>query len=218
MPGESIIVLDDSGWETEVKLTEVSGDYTEGEVLRRSLALGEPKVKVTIYQGLLKADKFEYILQKGTELGMTAFVPLITKRCVVNNLDAEGSKFHRWQQIIREAAEQSGRGRLPRLLPATLFESACENVSGLAVMPWEGEKRRSIRQTLSQAFQSKGEEKPFQVNLFLGPEGGFTNEEVDIARGHGFKIVSLGPRILRSDTAATACATIVLYEAGELDP
>lgn len=104
-PGEHIIVLDDSGWEMEVELTEVEPYQISGNIIRRMLARGEPRVKVSLYQAMLKGDRFEFALQKGTELGIVEFVPIITSRCVVANLDDIRRKHERWERIIREAAE-----------------------------------------------------------------------------------------------------------------
>lgn len=214
-PGEHIIVLDDSGWEMEVELTEVEPYQISGNIIRRMLARGEPRVKVSLYQAMLKGDRFEFTLQKGTELGIVEFVPIITSRCVVANLDDIRRKHERWERIIREAAEQSRRGRLPILEPATMFQQALERVrdaGGLTLLPWEDEIRTSLKRLLSSA------PLPFSINLFIGPEGGFTEDEVRMAQAYGVRTVSLGPRILRAETAGIVAAAAILYEAGDLEP
>ena len=101
--------------EWQVKLTSVRKTSVDGEIIGQSAAQGEPTVRLTLYQGALKGQKFEWVLQKGTELGVSCFVPTVCERSVVRNLGALDKKQERWQHIIREAAEQSGRGKLPRL-------------------------------------------------------------------------------------------------------
>lgn len=217
-PGDKIVVLDDSGWQAEVELTALSAEAVVGLVLRRTLVRSEPYTKLTLFQALLKGDKFEFVLQKGTELGVSGFVPMVTDRCIVANLgEADGHKFSRWQRVIREAAEQSGRGKLPMLHPVLLFPQACERVRGLALIPWEEEKGAGLRQVLREHFPPQpGSQRPFSVSVFIGPEGGFTPAEITTARSYGILPVSLGRRVLRAETAAIATAAAVLYEAGEL--
>jgi len=222
-PGERITLLDNTGWAYEVELSKVTAQQTEGEVRRKTLATGEPRTKITLYQALLKGDHFELVLQKGTELGIVDFVPLISERCVVAHLDQASAKAARWQRIILEAAEQSGRGRLPVLRPATLFAPACEQAGrrGLSLIPWEGEKSTSLRDVLGQRKGEAGtatqKSRPFAINLFIGPEGGFSTAEIVQARGYGLIPVTLGARLLRAETAGLVAATAILYELGDLE-
>ncbi len=221
-PGERICVLDNSGWEIEVELKTVTRERAQGVVVRRTLAAAEPRTKITVYQALLKGDRFEYTLQKCTELGVVGFVPLITSRTVLGAVaDVDSPRWRRWQRIVIEAAEQSGRGRLPVLRPALLLQSACESAGGLSLIPWEGEKSTGLRAVLREHFAKdpagKGERgRPFSVNLFIGPEGGFAAAEVQLARRYGAIPVSLGCRVLRAETAAVVATAAILYEAGEL--
>lgn len=222
LPGERIWLLDDSGWECEVVLDAVRKDLATGTVARRRLASAEPRTKVTVYQGLLKGERFEYVLQKCTEVGAVGFVPLLTDRTVVGIVsEYDGQRFKRWRRIIVEAAEQANRGRLPVLHPASLFQAACESAAGLSLIAWEGESERGLRALLRQSFTPGSEagprqERPFAVNVFVGPEGGFSEAEVKIARRYGITPVSLGPRILRAETAAVVATAAVLHEAGDL--
>jgi len=214
-PGERIIVLDNSGWQMETVLTEVGGQRVVGQVARRSLARGEPHVKISLYQGVLRANHLEFALQKGAEMGIVEFVPMITARCVIANLDDVNKKNERWERILREAAEQCQRGRLPTLEPALMFMQACErarHAGGLFLLPWEGEHEVSLQSALGVA------PLPFTISLFVGPEGGFTDEEVRLARAYGARTVSLGPRILRAETAGLVAAAVMLYVAGDLQP
>jgi 16S rRNA (uracil1498-N3)-methyltransferase len=224
--GDSLIVLDDSGWEIEVRLLSVDRAEVKGEVEHRRLASGEPRTKITLYQAMLKSNRFEFVLQKATELGVIEFIPTITNRCVISDLDVVERKYRRWEWIVQEAAEQCRRGRKPPLRPVVLFPQACEQASrsgGLSVIPWEEENASSLRTLLRKppADQAQGGEAgqswpPLTINLFVGPEGGFAPDEIDLARRYGLVPVTLGPRILRAETAGVAAVTAMLYELGDL--
>jgi len=211
-PGDEIIVLDNSGMEWQVKLTSVRKNSVHGEIIAQRSAQGEPTVQITLYQGALKGQKFEWVLQKGTELGVSCFVPTVCERSIVRNLEALDKKQERWQHIIREAAEQSGRGKLPRLEAATPLAEAVVQAQAnpLIVMPCampeaKGERLKEIL----------GEARLDRVALFIGPEGGFTADEVALAQKAGARVVTLGPRILRAETAGIATCAAILYDLGE---
>jgi 16S rRNA (uracil1498-N3)-methyltransferase len=179
-----------------------------------------------LYQGLLKGDKFEWVLQKGTELGIVEFVPMVSDRCVIGSVDdVSKAKLERWQRIVLEAAEQSQRARLPKIQPPLLFAQACERArrADLALLFWEEEQKRGLRSMLvtspvSVSVHGKAEviRRPFSISIFIGPEGGFATREVDLARRYGIAPVSLGPRILRAETASLAAATMILYQFEDL--
>ena len=219
-PGDNVIVLDNSGWEIEVQLASVDQPLVKGEVVHRRLGSREPRTKVSIYQGVLRSNRFEFVLQKCTELGVVQFVPTITDRCVVSDLDAVEKKRRRWEWIIQEAAEQCRRGRKPGLRSAILFARACEEArqaGGLSLILWEGENRLSMRDLLRQAPPGREQAwPPFTINLFIGPEGGFTAEEIDVARRYRLVPVTMGARTLRAETAAIAASAAVLYELGDM--
>ena len=161
-PGAHVILLDNSGWEHETELTHVSTQRVEGRVVQKTVATGEPRTKITLYQALLKLSKFEWVLQKCTELGIVGFVPMITERCIIGSLeDISKTKTERWWRILVEAAEQSRRGRLPALRPAIMFSTACEAATrgGLTLFPWEEERERSLRSSLRET-----ERPPFSIN------------------------------------------------------
>jgi 16S rRNA (uracil1498-N3)-methyltransferase len=221
--GDTIVVLDDSGWEYRVQLISLENHKVEGTVESKTLALTEPRTKVTLYQSLLKGDKFEWVLQKGTELGIVEFVPVVANRCVIGSVDdVSEDRLQRWHRIILEAAEQSHRGRLPRLHEPMLFAQACERArrTDLALLPWEGEKIRALHSMLTFSSDTpvtaQGKtsymRRPFSISVFIGPEGSFTTREVDQARRYGIVPVTLGPRILRAETAALVAATIILHQ------
>lgn len=212
-PGEHIRLLDDTGWQAEAELLAVASRSARARILRRTLATTEPRLQVVLYQALLKGDHFELVLQKGTEIGVSAFVPVLTAHSVVGHVaEADSPKGERWRRIIREAAEQSGRGRLPRLLPGMLFEHALARADAPAFIPWERAERPTLRAALRTALRRL----PLTVSLFIGPEGGFTDDEIALARQHRVEPVTLGARILRAETAAIVTAALALYEAGDL--
>lgn len=213
-PGGRIVVLDNSGWEYEAELTEVSPQGARARILSRALSATEPRTKITLYQAFLKGQRFEFVLQKGTELGIVEFVPVISARCVVSSLEHAARKAPRWEKIIREAAEQSRRGKLPELTPALFFREAClraTRAGQLALIPWEAETTTSLRQALERL------PRPFSISLFVGPEGGFDESEIAIAREAGVVPVHLGPRILRAETAGLVAASAILFAFGDLE-
>lgn len=211
--GDSIIVLDNSGWEYEVELLHLDRRAGEGEVKQKRPALPEPKLKLHLYPALLKGEKLEWLLQKGTELGIAGFCPVVCQRSLVKEVSP--TKIERWQRIIQEAAEQSGRGRLPSLAAPLFFEHAWEEIiDGPALIPWEGETVLGLKAALEKVKKVKPNGS--SLNLFIGPEGGFEAHEIAWAQRCGGIVVSLGQRLLRAETAALSVAAVLLFHWGEL--
>jgi 16S rRNA (uracil1498-N3)-methyltransferase len=212
-PGDTIVVLDDSGTEYDVTLTAVSRTQTLGQVTSRRRAPGEPAAEVTLFQSLLVREKFEWVLQKGTEVGVTQFVPVLTERSLVRTKTIEQNKLDRWQRILTEAAEQSHRGRIPQLEPILPFDQALLRLRDfdrfLIAAPSDG--ATTLRDALQGITRS-----PASVAVMIGPEGGFTEEEVARVGDKGVVPISLGSRILRTETAAIVACALVLYELGEM--
>jgi 16S rRNA (uracil1498-N3)-methyltransferase len=238
-PGERITLLDNSGWQHIVALHTVERGQVAGTVERKELAGGEPRTKLTLYVALMRPERFEWVLQKGTELGVSAFVPLICERSTIADADElSANKLERWNRIMREAAEQSRRGKLPRLTPALFLPAACDQAAqrGTALLLWEGGGVRSLRSVLQNA-EGKGEgvkgragdndsplhplplspSHPFSVALFSGPEGGFSASEFETALRYDMIAVTLGPRTLRAETAPIVATSAILYEMGDLE-
>jgi ribosomal protein L11 methyltransferase len=211
--GDAVVALDGSGTEWLVCLEAVERDRAAGRVLDQRPSAGEPRAHLTLYQALLAREKFELVLQKGTELGVSAFVPLITERGMVRERLAE-QRLERWRSIIREAAEQSRRGRLPELHQAVTLAQALAAApsDALGLFAWEGSRR-----PLSGALRDLAP-GPTKLGLWIGPEGGFSAAEAAQAEAAGQVAVSLGPRILRTETAGVALAAIVLYACGDMEP
>ena len=209
-PGTEILLLDGTGSAWPAIVTKIDKKMVQVQVEGRQPVESEPALRLTLYQGVLKGQKFEWILQKGTELGVSSFVPVICQRSIIREPEAIHKKFGRWQEIIREAAEQSGRGKLPQLAPAMRLAEALQQAqaSALQVMPWEEARETTLKATLRQAQEQS-------VALFIGPEGGFTKEEANLAQAQGVRLVTLGPRILRAETATLAVCAAIFYEMEE---
>ena len=153
-PGEKITLLDNTGWQYVVALHTVERGRVAGTVERKELAGGEPRTKLTLYVGLMRPERFEWVLQKGTELGVSSFVPLICERSTIADADElSANKLERWNRIMREAAEQSRRGKLPRLAPALFLPAACDQAAqrGTALLLWEGGGVPALRSVLRKA-------------------------------------------------------------------
>jgi 16S rRNA (uracil1498-N3)-methyltransferase len=211
-PGDQIVILDNAGGERLLEITAVERRDTLARVLELRSAPVEPEIPVTLYQCVLKSDKFELVLQKATELGVTTVVPVVSNRTVARVGRVLASKQARWESIVREAAEQSGRGGLPVVAPSCTFAEAIANATGVRLLPWEeGVANPGLLAALSQAPQPVD-----AVSVMIGPEGGFEADEVTAAIDAGWQVVSLGERILRAETAAMAAMSIVSAALGEL--
>lgn len=212
--GNQVIVLDNAGNEYEVALEIVAPRTTEGRILSSRAAEGEPRTRLTLYLGLTQREKFEWMLQKCTEIGAVEFVPVITSRSLVQSSEESRSKLDRWRRILKEASEQSGRGRIPTLAAPLRLNEALEQFQSQSIpglIAWEEEKSMRITPALDAIRQAEGETNP-RLALFIGPEGGFAEEEIIQARAAGLVPVTLGKRILRMETAAIAAAAIILHE------
>jgi len=212
--GAMVVFFDGRGREYEAVLEDVSAPAVRARVLQPREGIPEPRTRLVLYQSLIKGDRFDWALEKGTELGVAAFVPLISRRSVRRPSGDPSSRSARWRRIIVEAAEQCGRSVLPELAPVAGLDEAFDSAPGLRLLPWEEERVLGLRTVLREAL-SEGV-KLTEVSLFIGPEGGFTRNEVERARAAGVRVVSLGSRILRSETAGIVAAAAVLWELGEL--
>lgn len=220
--GVQLILLDGQGRAFLVEVGTLTRKEAFGRVLAELPCSTEPTAQVTLYQCTLKADKVEWVLQKGTELGITRFVPVISQRSIVRPAAAVLKKYERWQAIIREAAEQCGRGRLPELHPPLDWQEAIEQAHGVRILPWEEQNTpaATIKMALSQARIDANPqsilENPTSVALLIGPEGGIAREEAAAAQTQGWQLVSLGPRILRAETAALTAIVLTMAYLNQL--
>lgn len=213
-PAERIVLLDNSGRAYIAELDRVTPSECQGHILSVSHPETEPHTRIVLYQAVPKAQNFDWVLQKGTEIGIETFVPLLTRRCMIQDLDRiTEHKMERWRRIIKEAAEQSGRTRLPRLMQAKSFSQVCKSPppGTLALLLSLAEQATSLRQIL------KTTSSPQEVRLYVGPEGGFAPQEMRDASEAGLEPISLGPRILRTETAPLVASAILLYALGDME-
>ena len=214
--GEQVTVSTGGSTAYLVELTEFQKDAVTGRILERMENLQETAIEVVLFQGMPKGDKLELIIQKCTELGVSAVVPVETSRSVVH-LDSRkaAKKLERWQKIAQEASQQSKRVQVPTVGPYYNWKQFLQHLSeqnGLNIVFWEDEQTQSLKALLrSQA------EKPQRINLVVGPEGGLSEEEVEQLRALGAVSASLGKRILRTETAGMAGISMVMYEFDELE-
>jgi 16S rRNA (uracil1498-N3)-methyltransferase len=214
--GDGVILVDCSGREHEAVLESTDGSRASARIFGERRGLPEPCVEIVLYQSLIKGDRFEWVLEKGTELGVAKFVPLVVHRGVVRPQSGRRERAERWQRVVTEAAEQCGRSVLPQVAPPAELAHALASAEGLRLLPWEEERMVGLRSALREGLaEQDGAERP-QLSIFVGPEGGFTRQEVEEALSYGARAVSLGRRILRSETAGIAAVAAVLYECGEL--
>ncbi len=183
-----------------------------GQVLDRKKSEVEPDISITIIQALPKLDKMELILQKGTEVGVTSFVPVLTERCVSRpDEKKQGAKTERWQKIAASAAEQSGRGMIPRVSEVLSFYQMLQAFRDFdrVILFYENEEGTTLKKYLNSIS------KPQKVALLVGPEGGWSDREGLEILHAGATSVSLGKRILRTETAGLVGAAEVLYHYDE---
>jgi 16S rRNA (uracil1498-N3)-methyltransferase len=211
--GAEVAVTNGLGQAYLCRLHSFSPEGGEGVIIKTLAEDKEPRLEVVLYQGVSKGDKMDHTVQKSVELGVKEIIPVLTRRSVVH-LEGEKieQKSRRWQKIAAAAMEQSGRNFLPSIQKAVSFGQALQEAAsrGLSILPWEEEDSLSLRTVLT------GNPSPPRINLFIGPEGGFSPEEARDAVAAGVFRVTLGPRILRTETAGPAVIAMILYHFGEL--
>lgn len=184
-------------------IDEITKDSVTLSVCYKQADGSEPAVKVALYQGVPKGDKLEDVIQKCTELGITSICPVLTHRSVSRPDEKSArKKQERYQKIALEAAQQSGRGIIPEIQKMTTLQAAVENdSSSLKILFYEGGGER-LKDIIPEDADS--------VSIYIGPEGGFEKEEVEYLKEKGAVIASLGPRILRTQTAPVAAVTAIM--------
>ncbi|MFN0072287.1 MAG: RsmE family RNA methyltransferase [Chloroflexota bacterium] len=214
-PNEPVVILANDGLERLVRLTEIHQKACVGTIVEQRNAASEPALSITMYQALLPRERFEQALSKATEIGVSRFVPLRAERCVARIDDREWPGRHeRLNAIVREAAEQCERALVPRIDPPVELASALDDARarGPVLVLWErGDQTVSIT-----SLRTLTDDAPRHVSIIVGPEGGFTAEEIATARDLQVQLVWLGPRILRSETAGPVLAALVLFATGEM--
>ncbi len=205
--GETIALLDNTGAQYMARITRISTTDATADIVSKSFPDTESKVKVHLYQSLLKEPRFELALQKATELGVASITPVALHRSIV---ELSAGQHARWQRIVQEASEQSERTVMPELRAGADLNQAFSSSTGLLLVPWEEESSLGIKSAL---LKMRGAEK---ISLLIGAEGGITPDEIAYVRSKGGVTVSLGKRILRAETAVIVALSIVMYELGEM--
>lgn len=214
--GERIVVTDGCGCDYPGEVMRVGSDLVRVRLGEPSPSAGEPCVRITLFQGLPKADRMDWVAQKAAEIGIIEVVPVPMERSVATLTSAKAaSRGARWQRIARSAAQQAARGRVPLIAQPASLQDALERwrrnaPEGLLLVPWEEEHACSIGRILRSAPYADS------VGIVIGPEGGMTEAEIELVRRYGGQVCTLGPRILRTETAGLVVAALVLYERGEM--
>ena len=210
--GEELEVCDSDNNEYICEITNIDKSTVELDILEKVDIKRESDLKIKLYQGLPKGPKMEMILQKLTEVGVDEIILVQTKRSVVKVDDKkEDKKIERWERIIYEAAKQSKRGKIPKLRGILSFKEAlCDMQNNdFNIAPYENERTKSIKQAIKSLDINN-------IGIFVGPEGGFDESEIEAIENINGQSVSLGPRILRTETASVVASSIVLYELSDL--
>ena len=203
--GDAVEICDGKGLEYSGVISKIGAAEVLVTVGKPVPSAAEARHRVTLFQGYPKAGKLETVIQKCTELGVDRVVPVVTKRSVAVPSGDSASKLTRWNRVAEEAAKQSRRGRIPQVTAPIALKEVSLAGFDTALVAYEGE--RSV--TLKQALQRVSGD---QIALFIGPEGGFAAEEIDFLKEGGAVSVTLGARILRTETAGPAMLAQVLYE------
>ncbi|MEG2858250.1 MAG: 16S rRNA (uracil(1498)-N(3))-methyltransferase [Clostridia bacterium] len=210
--GDTITLCNGEGMDFDCEISSLSTERVDLSVLGVHACVTEPSVKITLFMALAKGDKMDYVIQKSVELGVFSIVPFLAKRCVAKISAADSfKKTARWQKISESAAKQCGRGIIPHVSEPVSFEQmltlakACDR----PLFFYEGECDASLKSAIGT--------KPFKTaSVVIGPEGGFDPIEVEKAHSGGLISVSLGPRILRCETAPGCAICAIMFETGNL--
>jgi 16S rRNA (uracil1498-N3)-methyltransferase len=212
-PGTQVAVFDGYGREYLAIVERLEAEGVACRILHQTERQPRDLVSITLGQGLPKADKFDWVIQKTTELGVSEIVPVITARVVPQvSKRYVATKVARWEKLAREACKQSGRASMPRLWPPTPLDTffASFQHTDLKLMLWEAKDTRPLRTVLAAA------EQVASVAVVVGPEGGLTAPEVTHGKAFGFLTVGLGERILRPETAGLVAVALLQYRFGDL--
>lgn len=214
-PGREITVCDAEGTDHLCNIESFSGEAVIAAIIGRSKNGNESGYEIIVYQGLPKADKMETIIQKCVELGVSKIIPVNCIRSVakINDKKDIEKKTARWNRIAYEAAKQCNRNKIPEIGYPITFMEAIKKMSkdDLSFLPWESEEKQTIKEFLSNVAVHESGGRP-SISFIVGPEGGFDIEEVEYAKKCGIETVSLGKRILRTETVAPSILAMILYE------
>ncbi len=205
--GEEIYICNiDSKERYLAKIDDINKDYVMVICIQKLESI-EPNIKITLFQGITKADKMEYIIQKSVELGVYNIIPVDMKFCI-GKIKDEDKKITRWQAISESAAKQSKRGIIPKIEMPKRLSEVCKIISeyDLAIVAYEDEDKTTIKKILNSNKNIKS------VAVIVGPEGGISSDEINMLIESGSKAASLGKQILRTETAPIAMISMIMYE------
>lgn len=204
---EELIVCDGEGIDYICNINHFEENKIIVDIVEKQICEAEPPIKIILFQGLPKADKMELIIQKCVELGIDAIVPVETERSIVKLNKKEYKKIERWQKIAEAAAKQSGRGKIPQIGNVLSFEQALQYSKKLdkSIIPYEKEQKTNLKEFIKN-FEGKS------IGIFIGAEGGFSEQEIVKAVEQNVLPVTLGKRILRTETAGMITTAILIYE------
>ena len=197
------------------EISQISDNLIECKIQQKLKESVESNVHVTIMQGLPKADKMELIIQKSVELGAYDITPIEMKRCVVKlNEKDKMKKIDRWQKISEVAAKQSGRNIIPKVNNIINLKNICNSLKeyDIVLVAYENEKNNTIKEELKKIKEINNKENEIKIACFIGPEGGIDEEEINLLRKSGAKTITLGKRILRTETASLNLLNVIMYE------
>ncbi len=212
--GETLTLCDGCGTDFFAQVTSVSKEEVSLKIYETLPCLAEPEISVTLFQGIPKQGKMDYIIEKCTELGISRIVPVSAKRSVVKIDDkkSEIKKLERWRKIAAESVKQCGRGKIPEVTDVMSFNEALEysKALDLTIAAYECERDTSIKSALTG-------KAPKTIGVFIGPEGGIDDKEVKMLKDANIQTVTLGARILRTETAGHTVLTAIMYEYNEFE-
>lgn len=208
--GDVLTLCDGEGTDYKAVIEEENSEFIRAKIIESYETNSEPSVNITLYQGIPKATKMDLIIQKNVEIGINRIVPVICERTIVkfNSKKDEEKKVERWQKIAKEASKQSGRGIIPTIEEPIKLKDALNRCSNydLAIIPYEKEFDNTLKSVLRENTKAK------EICIFIGPEGGFSEQEIELAKQNNVIPVTLGNRILRTETASFYSTSIIIYE------
>lgn len=214
---DSIIICDEDGRNYDCEIKDIKKDAIICQIISEIESNAESTIKISIFQGVPKFDKMELIIQKSVELGAYDFYPTSMKRCIVKlNQDLINKKVERWQKISEVASKQSGRDIIPQVYNPISIDDVISKIDefDLFIIPYEKESEISLKDILKKNQYNDIIKGDFKIGILIGPEGGIDDFEIERLRNTNAKVVTLGKRILRTETVALSMISIIMYELG----
>lgn len=198
-------------------IIKLNSDSVECNIFNKLTSKAESNIHITIFQGIPKSDKMELIIQKCVELGVYDITPVNMKRCIAKiDEKAKFKKLERWQKISEVAAKQCGRNVIPKINNISNIKNICNLIYeyDIVLLAYENEKENTLKNALLKL--NIRENKKLKIGIIIGPEGGLEKKEVELLKDSGAKVITLGERILRTETVAFVITSIIMYELGDL--